>query len=177
MEEDETLESQDTFVQLRHQGFLPQAQPPELIVACPPMRSNVNVSRIARAAGCCGVTKLVLCGTARLIPEIARDAKTSLELELHRTLQPVLKKLKVDGYEIVGLEQSTNSVSIYEFVFQRRMVLVIGNERSGIDPEILRLCDRVVEIPVYGLPFSHNAATATAMAMYEYCRQMNSPTK
>ncbi len=175
--EEEKLESQEIFVQLRHPDFSPQAQPHELIVACPPMRSNINVSRIARAAGCCGVTKLILCGTARLIPEIARDAKTSLELELHRTLSPVLKKWKANGYEIVGLEQSTNSVSIYEFTFTRRMVLVIGNERSGIDPEILRLCDRVVEIPVYGLPFSHNAATATAIAMYEYCRQMNTADK
>jgi tRNA G18 (ribose-2'-O)-methylase SpoU len=29
----------------------------------------------------------------------------------------------------------------------------------------------VVEIPVYGLPYSFNAATATSMAIYEYCRQ------
>jgi len=48
---------------------------------------------------------------------------------------------------------------------------VIGNERVGIEPDVLRLMDRVVEIPVYGLPFAHNVATATAIAMYEYCRQ------
>jgi tRNA G18 (ribose-2'-O)-methylase SpoU len=29
----------------------------------------------------------------------------------------------------------------------------------------------VVEIPVYGLPYSYNVATATAMALYEFCRQ------
>ena len=27
------------------------------------------------------------------------------------------------------------------------------------------------EIPVYGLPYAHNVATATAMALYEFCRQ------
>ena len=27
-------------------------------------------------------------------------------------------------------------------------------------------------IPVFGLPYSYNVATATAMALYEYCRQM-----
>ena len=31
--------------------------------------------------------------------------------------------------------------------------------------------DDVIEIPVYGLPHSFNAATAAAMALYEYCRQ------
>jgi tRNA G18 (ribose-2'-O)-methylase SpoU len=36
---------------------------------------------------------------------------------------------------------------------------------------VLRLLHHAVEIPVYGLPFSHNAATAAAMALYEYCRQ------
>ena len=165
--------AQDAFIQIRHRESAQPVRPHELIVACPPMRSNVNVSRIARAAGCAGVQKLILCGAARLVPEIAREAKTSLELELHRTLAPVLRKLRVDGFEIVGLEQTSGSVSIYEFAFRRRMVLVVGNERSGIAPEILKLCDRIVEIPVYGLPFAHNAATATAIAMYEYGRQMN----
>jgi tRNA G18 (ribose-2'-O)-methylase SpoU len=48
---------------------------------------------------------------------------------------------------------------------------VIGNERLGVEDEVLRMLDRTVEIPVYGLPYAHNAATATAMALYEYCRQ------
>jgi tRNA G18 (ribose-2'-O)-methylase SpoU len=50
-------------------------------------------------------------------------------------------------------------------------VLVVGNERLGIEAETLAQLDHAVEIPVYGLPHSHNAATAAAMALYEYCRQ------
>jgi len=50
-------------------------------------------------------------------------------------------------------------------------VLVVGNERLGIEEEVLRMLDRTVEIPVYGRPYAHNAATAAAMALYEYCRQ------
>ena len=48
---------------------------------------------------------------------------------------------------------------------------MIGNERGGLSAEALALCDRAVEIPIWGLPHSHNAATAAAIAMYEYCRQ------
>ena len=55
--------------------------------------------------------------------------------------------------------------------FVRRTVLVVGNERTGLNDEILPLLDDVVEIPVFGLPHSFNVATATSMAMYEYCRQ------
>jgi tRNA G18 (ribose-2'-O)-methylase SpoU len=159
------------FVQERHKPTWPLDRPRELIVACPPMRSNVNLSRIARAAGCCGVQRMICCGNARLIGKIARDAAETLQVDVHRTLPPVLKKLREEGYAIVGLEQTTGAVSLFEFSFQRRTVLVLGNERTGVEDDVLRLLDRAVEIPVYGLPYAHNAATAAAMALYEYCRQ------
>jgi tRNA G18 (ribose-2'-O)-methylase SpoU len=159
------------FEQLRHKDPVGLNQPRELIVACTPMRSNVNISRIVRAAGCCGVPKVVCCGNAKVVGKIARDACEVIEIEVHRTLPPVLKKLREEGYQLVGLEQTSNSKCIYGFPFERKTVLVIGNERSGIDDEVLKLLDHTVEIPVYGLPYAHNAATATAMALYEFCRQ------
>ncbi len=159
------------FVQRRHEPPRVLDRPRELIVACPPMRSNVNLSRIVRAAGCCGVQRVICCGTAKLIDKIARDAETTLQLERRRTLPPVLKRLREDGYQLVGLEQTTGSECMYEFAFDRRTVLVVGNERLGIEPDVLALLDRTVEIPVFGNPLSYNAATATAMALYEFCRQ------
>jgi tRNA G18 (ribose-2'-O)-methylase SpoU len=158
-------------LQQRHKA--PQAldRPRELVVACPPMRSNVNLSRIVRAAGCFGAERVICCGHARVIDKIARDAETSLTVETHRTLPPVLRRLRQEGYSLVGLEQTAHSTTLYEFAFPRRTVLVVGNERLGIEDEVLRLLDHVVEIPVYGRPFAHNAATAAAIALYEYCRQ------
>jgi tRNA G18 (ribose-2'-O)-methylase SpoU len=161
----------DEFVQQRHKQLVPLERARELIVACPPMRSNVNLSRIVRTASCCGVARMIACGNARVIGKIARETGDSITVEIHRTLEPMLKRLKGEGYQVVGLEQTNDSKILYDFPFQRRTVLVIGNERSGIEPEVLRLVDYVVEIPVYGLPYAHNAATATAMALYEYCRQ------
>jgi tRNA G18 (ribose-2'-O)-methylase SpoU len=158
-------------LQQRHKPPASLDRPRELVVACPPMRSNVNLSRIVRAAGCWGVTKVIGCGNAKVIGKIARDACEAMQVEVHRTLPPVLKKLRDEGFQLVGLEQTSNSESIFDFHFERRTVLVIGNERAGIEEEILRMLDRVVEIPVYGLPYAHNAATATVMAIYEYCRQ------
>jgi tRNA G18 (ribose-2'-O)-methylase SpoU len=158
-------------LQQRHKPPAPLDRPRELIVACPPMRSNVNLSRIVRAAGCCGVQKVIGCGNAKVVGKIARDACESMQVEVHRTLPPMLKRLRDEGYQLVGLEQTSNSRSIFEFPFERRTVLVIGNERTGIEEEILRMLDHTVEIPVYGLPYAHNAATATVMALYEYCRQ------
>jgi tRNA G18 (ribose-2'-O)-methylase SpoU len=158
-------------LQQRHKPPSPLDRPRELIVACPPMRSNVNLSRIVRAAGCWGVRQVIGCGNAKVVGKIARDACETMPVEVHRTLPPVLKRLKEEGYQLVGLEQTSNSQSIFDFRFERRTVLVIGNERTGIEEEVLRMLDRVVEIPVYGLPFAHNAATAAVTALYEYCRQ------
>jgi len=159
------------FVQQRHRPPSALQRPREIVVACPPMRSNVNLSRIVRAAGCCGVRRVICCGNARVLPEIARETGPSLTIESHRTLPPVLEKLRAEGYQLEGLEQTTEAEWLYEFAFERRTALVVGNERLGIEPDVLRLLDRVVEIPVYGLPYAHNAAVATAIALYEYCRQ------
>lgn len=159
------------FVQQRHQSLTPLAAPRELVVACPPMRSNVNLARIARAAGCCGVTQMIICGNASIDAKVARDSAETITFEKRRSLSGALKKRRENGYQLVGLEQTTNSARLYDFSFVRKTVLVIGNERKGIPDDVLQLLDAVVEIPTYGLPYSHNAATAAAMCLYEYCRQ------
>jgi tRNA G18 (ribose-2'-O)-methylase SpoU len=159
------------FIHQRHKPPNKLDRPRELIIVCAPMRSNVNLSRIARAAACCGVERIVCAGTGKLERKIARDGADTVQIETHRTLPPVLKELRADGYRLVGLEQTTNSRNLQEYKFARRTALVIGNERTGLTDNILDWLDDVVEIPVWGLPYSYNVATATAMALYEYCRQ------
>lgn len=161
----------EKFVQERHKSVLPLERERELVVACPPMRSNVNLSRIVRTASCCGVRRMICCGNAKIDREIARETGDSIRIDVHRTLPPVLKRLRDEGYRLVGLEQTTNSQSLFDYRFERRTLLLVGNERLGIEPDVLTLLDDTVEIPMYGLPYSHNAATAAAMALYEYCRQ------
>ncbi len=159
------------FVHERHKPPTALERPRELLVACAPLRSSINLSRIVRAAGCSGVTKIIAAGSAKLDRNIARDGADAVEIVAHRTLPPVLKKLRTEGFRLVGLEQSTNSHNLYEYKFVANSCLVVGNERTGLTDDILELLDDVVEIPSYGMPFSHNVATATAIAIYEYCRQ------
>jgi tRNA G18 (ribose-2'-O)-methylase SpoU len=159
------------FEHKRHKPPRDLARPRELVIVCAPMRSNINLSRIARAASCCGLTRMICCGPAKLDRKIARDAAETIEIEGHRTLGPVLEKLRGDGFRLVGLEQTSNSQDLHCYNFERRTALVIGNERTGLTEDILKLLDAVVEIPVWGLPYSYNVATATAMCLYEYCRQ------
>ena len=80
----------------------------------------------------------------------------------------------------IGLSVN-NSLAILGALFGRSRHFVrtpksgqTGNERTGLTEDILKMLDDVVEIPVYGMPHSFNAATAASMAMYEYCRQFPS---
>jgi tRNA G18 (ribose-2'-O)-methylase SpoU len=159
------------FEHQRHKPQTPLIRPRELVLVCAPLRSNVNLSRIARMAGCCGVERIVCAGPARLDRKIARDGADAVEIETHRTLTPVLEKLRDAGYRLVGLEQTTNSQNLHTYEFVRRTALVIGNERSGLTEDILEQLEDVIEIPVWGMPYSYNAATAATIALYEYCRQ------
>src|SRR4029077_17202696 len=111
------------FVQLRHQPPTALERPRELVLACPPMQSNVNLSRIVRAASCSGITRMICGGNARILPEISRETGESIQIEVHRTLPPVLRRLKLDGYPLIGLEQASNSQSIFEYCFPRKVVL------------------------------------------------------
>ena len=115
-------------------------------MACAPMRSNVNLSTILRTAGCCAVDRMIVCGAARIARTIARDGAASVRVEVRNSLPA-------------------------DYPFPRRTALVSGNERAGLSPDELAELDDCVEIPVWGLPYSYNVATATAMALYEYCRQ------
>lgn len=159
------------FEHIRHRPPTQLAAPRELLLVLAPMRSNVNLSRIVRLAGCSGVTRVIQCGQGRVDREIARDAIDVVEIVLRRSLTPVLEQLREDGYTRVGLEQTTNSICLYDFEFTRKTALVIGAEREGLEQQELERLDHVVEIPVYGQPYSYNVATATTMAVYEYCRQ------
>ena len=159
------------FEHQRHKPPRALAQPRELLLVCAPLRSNVNLSRIVRLASCCGLDRVICTGHAKLDRKIARDGADAIAIEVHRTLPPVLDGLRREGYRLVGLEQTTGSLDIHAYQFPRRTALVLGNERSGLTPELLALLDETVEIPVWGLPYSYNVATAATMALYEYCRQ------
>ena len=132
---------------------------------------EAGTSWVGRRVGAYRLERIIACGAAKVIGKIARDGADTIRVEARRTLAPVLSELKRGGYQLVGLEQTTGSESLHAFRFERKTVLVVGNERAGLGDDVLALVHHAVEIPVYGLPYSYNVATAVAMALYEYCRQ------
>lgn len=156
---------------VRHKPQTALKRPRSLVLVCPQFRSGVNLSRIVRLAGCAGIQRIVACGQTKVDPKIARDALETVTIERHRSLTTWLQKNRTAYGTVVALEQSDRSESLFRFNFPQDSVLLIGHERLGIPDQQLALADHVVEIPVYGRPFSYNVATAATMAVYEYCRQ------
>ena len=63
------------------------------------------------------------------------------------------------------------SVPIETFDLPRDCVLVLGQEGPGISPEMLAVCDAVLEITQYGSTRSINAGAAAAIAMHAWVRR------
>jgi len=53
----------------------------------------------------------------------------------------------------------------------KNVALIVGNEVDGVAPEILKICDAVVHVPMYGKKESLNVSIAAGIGMYEVQRQ------
>merc|ERR1712072_999289 len=92
--------------------------------------------------------------------------------EVPRTaLRDNLLSLRRQGYALVGVEQTHNSVQLDQWKFQRHTVILLGAEKEGIDAELLPLLDGCVEIPQSGQIRSLNVHVSGALAVWEYTRQ------
>ena len=102
---------------------------------------------------------------------VSRDADMKVIVRSETSILKKIMEKKNEGFKLVALEQSDRSVSIFDYKFDRRTVLLVGNEKFGIVDHVLSQFEDIVEIPQYGQPFSLNVAISTGMALYEYCKQ------
>lgn len=144
---------------------------PRFVLILPNIRSGHNVGAMFRTADGAGANKIYLTGYTPCPPHPAVD-KVSLGAEKvvpwEYAKQPgrLIRKLKQDGYTIVGLEQTKNSVSIYSWQPQFPLALIVGNEKTGVSPTLLKLCDATVHLPMRGMKKSLNVSIAAGVAIY-----------
>jgi 23S rRNA (guanosine2251-2'-O)-methyltransferase len=138
------------------------------------IRSAWNVGSIFRTSDGAGIRHLYLCGITPT-PENPRVLKTSLGSEItvgwSRHLNGVIavETLKSLGYRLWALEDSPHAVSLNEVRIKKPgdpIVLVVGNEVCGVDPEILENCEQVIYLSMSGRKQSYNAAVAFGIAAF-----------
>jgi tRNA G18 (ribose-2'-O)-methylase SpoU len=117
-----------------------------LVVVLDNVRSMHNVGAAFRTADAFLVEKIILCGITpkpphREIHKAALGATESVDWQFYESVKEAVIDLKTLGYEVVGIEQTTNSVMITDFEIDKtkKYALVLGNEVEGISDEILRI--------------------------------------
>lgn len=158
---------------------------PSIILIAHNLRSSHNVGSLLRTAEGLGVDDVYLTGYTpypssaddERLPHLAQKidkqiAKTALGAEelvkwQYRTeIAPLIEKLRHQKYQIAALEQGENAVKLSKFSRPDKVALIVGREVEGIEPEVLELCDQIVEIPMFGRKESFNVVQAAAMALY-----------
>lgn len=139
------------------------------------LRSAENVGSIFRTANGAGVSHIHCCGTTPS-PQHPRVKKSSLGAELetgwsyHPNSMDIVNELQQSGNYLIALESTRESQSILdEFHYDgqhQKLVLVMGNEVSGIDPEVLLRANSVLHIPMAGSKTSLNVAVTAGIALY-----------
>ena len=83
----------------------------------------------------------------------------------------LVRERKAAGDLIVVVEQAEGALPLHEAPLDLPITLVLGHERTGVDPAILAEADVALELPVYGMANSINVAMTAAIVGYELVRR------
>ena len=149
------------------------ADAPHLAVLLDNIRSAWNVGSILRSADGFGFEHAYLCG---ITPTPTNEAvtKTSLGAEdfvtwsEHKNAVELIKTLKPEGWKIYALEETKIATDIRKLKrnLKEKAVLMLGSEVTGVDPDLLKLADEIISIPMRGGKRSFNVSVAFAIAAY-----------
>lgn len=154
----------------------PQIHPVEVLLDN--IRSTFNVGAMFRTSDGAGIKHIHVCGTTPP-PTHPKISKTALGAEFavswtyHTNAVLATKTLKDANYQIWALENTPTARNIFEVISTALepspILLIVGNEVTGVDPGLIDLCDNVLSIPMLGYKRSLNVAIAFGIAAYSLC--------
>lgn len=141
------------------------------------IRSAQNVGALFRTADAVGISKIYITGyTPTPLDKFGRErgdvaksalgAEQSVLWEHNKEIETVIDMLKNEEYTIIAIEQSKNSVDYKKIKKTKKMAFILGNEVDGIENGVLKLCDKIAEIPMSGKKESLNVSVAGGVALF-----------
>merc|ERR1719221_27967 len=143
--------------------------------------SSFNVGSIFRTSECLRVGKLHLCGYTAT-PEgsdkggnqtgrAAIGADANVPWDHRPKTSDVISELQEQGVPVFALETVEGAASVHAFNFPSPCALLLGNERHGVEADLLSQCTETIRIPCHGFKNSLNVGVAFAICAYEVARQ------
>ncbi|MBU0552494.1 TrmH family RNA methyltransferase, partial [Myxococcota bacterium] len=163
---------------IRPGDALPEVQRAEAALALCHTRFDMNLGVAVRSAEAAGLREVFLLGRGDLFRSPARGTDALLPIHVISDAAALIRRARAEGYQIVAVQQTPDSVSYIEADYPPRPLFVLGAEDSGV-PEPLRLAaDLIVEIPMFGVIDSLNVAAAatTVMLYWRAAAQQGSPS-
>lgn len=145
------------------------------------IRSAHNVGSVFRSADSFKADKVWLCGICATPPSAeihksALGAEFSVEWRYEKDTLSLVKRLKEEGYTVLSVEQTVNSVMLDKFKPEtgRKYALVFGNEVDGVQQEVVDASDGVLEIPQYGTKHSLNISVSAGIVLWHIASALHS---
>lgn len=165
--------------QLNHSEIENERRVFPVSVVCDNINSAENVGMVFRISEAMGVEHLYLCGSTTAPPNkkllrTSRSTEKYVPYTISESCSTVLEDLKNKGYTIVSLEITNESAELCKTNFNgmEKLALIIGNEKHGVEKDILSESDLCVEIKMFGNNTSVNVVNSLSIALYEITKQM-----
>ena len=154
----------------------------QIYIICDNILDTYNIGAIFRLADAVAASGVYLCGSSQT-PPYHRIAKAAVGTEKWVPWQHFASakaaiegiKHQVLGIKVIAIEQSLKSIDYrlstclagrQAIDYQLPVAFVVGHETSGVSQEALRLCDEIVEIPMFGVNVSLNVMVSLAIVLY-----------
>lgn len=144
------------------------------------IRSVYNVGSIFRTADAVGIDHIYLSGYTPLpidrfgrarsdMHKVAIGAEQTVSWSQLKNPTEDIKQLQKGGVHVVGVEQDSSSVPLYEYSVPHapELIIAMGEETLGMEPWQVDLCNDIVEIPMRGEKESLNVSVAFGVAAYQ----------
>lgn len=166
-------------LQLEHKEHSnPHARFP-VIILTDNLMGDANIGSIFRLADAFNIEKIIFCGTPfnpenNRLKKTARSTLKNVVFEFQENSKEAVENLKQLNYAVFALEITSDSQILCSINFEEesKIVLIIGNERHGIDDSLLEIADKKVHIEMFGKNSSMNVAQATGIALYEITKTL-----
>ncbi len=151
-----------------------ESQKNSVIAVLENIRSAYNVGSVFRTADAFLIESIYITGyTAKPphkeITKTALGAQDSVDWKYFKTTKEAIEGLKKNEYKVYAVEQVTNSISLENIseLSVDKIAFIFGNEVTGVEQEIISLCDGCVEIPQFGMKHSLNISVAAGIVLWE----------